>query len=389
MAFHEYVADVTAILTAMRINEFRRYLEKYFSPQGELAPDTALSRLAEQIGAFIEKRSDGYVRNASNRVGMDDVRGARGAHYCSQVLTGAMFDIWRQLAHDYMQRSKKKTPLQALWNTVGRFKRVALRPLDYLPPVDVQFIDYARAVLQVLRVSNPDLRDHVKIARYETFMRQMFEDRGLTDLDVGDDVERLGFRYRYDVDRIARSRGDTYRFLHENRDTLRIPYQQDFFVLDTYDTDTTTTDMRRLPREIVIQYVWQEAVEPARMTGELAGARVPLLCGGTLVFDGQGNVLSWMRKPGTEEVRCAPGSKYRKDGTALHEASDDERELGEKRRDQLLNHVMELAEMGLIRLADRRREDLVDISRSPVIGQMDTGILRLEVQPHLRHWDAS
>jgi hypothetical protein len=389
MAFHEYVADITAILTAMRINEFRRYLRKYLSPEGEMAPDTALSRLAEQIGAFIEKRSDGYVRNADNEVRMDDVRSARGAHYCSQVLTGAMFDIWRELAHTYMQRSEKTTPLQALWYAVGRFKRVALRPLDYLPPVDVQFIDYARAVLQVLRVSNPDLRDHAKIAQYETFIRQAFEDRGLVDLDVGDDVEDLGFRYRYDIDRIARSRVDTYRFLHENRDALRIPYQQDFLVLDVYDTDTTMTDMRRLPREIVIQYVWQEEVEPPGIKGELAGVRVPLLCGGTLVFDGQGNVLSWMRKPGTEEVRCAPDSKYRRRGTALHKASDGERERGEKRRDRLLNYVMEQARLGLIRLTDDGRGDLVDISRAPVVGRTDRGMLRLEVRPHLRHWDVS
>jgi hypothetical protein len=108
-----------------------------------------------------------------------------------------------------------------------------------------------------------------------------------------------------------------------------------------------------------------------------------------LVFDGQGNVLSWMRKPGTEEVRCAPGSKYRRRGTALHRASDGEREWGEKRRDRLLNYVMEQARLGLIRLADDGRGALVDISRAPVVGRTDRGMLRLEVRPHLRHWDVS
>ena len=50
---------------------------------------------------------------------------------------------------------RKVTPAQALWWSAERFRRVALQPLDLCPPCDIQFLDYARAVLRNDILTNP------------------------------------------------------------------------------------------------------------------------------------------------------------------------------------------------------------------------------------------
>ena len=51
--------------------------------------------------------------------------------------------------------ARKVTPAQALWWSAERFRRVALQPLDLCPPCDIQFLDYARAVLRNDILTNP------------------------------------------------------------------------------------------------------------------------------------------------------------------------------------------------------------------------------------------
>jgi hypothetical protein len=57
-----------------------------------------------------------------------------------------------------------------------------------------------------------------------------------------------------------------------------------------------------------LEYAWQEEVllanDPQKNLnfGRWSGKTYNLDCGGTLVFDGRGNLLSWFRKPGTEHI---------------------------------------------------------------------------------------
>jgi hypothetical protein len=55
--------------------------------------------------------------------------------------------------------------------------RIALQALDYLPPVDVQFIDYARAVLHAHRLSAPTDEEGPSL------MTEVFARRGLRELE--------------------------------------------------------------------------------------------------------------------------------------------------------------------------------------------------------------
>ena len=41
---------------------------------------------------------------------------------------------------------------------------------------------------------------------------------------------------------------------------MRIPAQQDIVVVDLYDNDKMGVAAERLPREIVLEYLWEEEV---------------------------------------------------------------------------------------------------------------------------------
>jgi hypothetical protein len=128
------------------------------------------------------------------------------------------------------------------------------------------------------------------------------------------DQERIYFVF-HDIERISRSRTAAYYFLSDNRRQLHIPQHQDVRVVDLYDAIKYGAAAERLPREVVLEYTWQEVV-PLTKTGDLDfgawnGKVFYMDCGGTLVFDGLGNLLSWSRKPGTEHLRPEEARKLR------------------------------------------------------------------------------
>jgi hypothetical protein len=112
----------------------------------------------------------------------------------------------------------------------------------------------------------------------------------------------------HDIARVSRSRTAAYYFLSDNREMLRIPPHQDLHVVDLYDNSKYGAAAERLPREIVLEYLWGEEVELVNdpeqglSFGRWNGKTYNLDCGGTIVFDGRGNLLSWFRKPGTEHI---------------------------------------------------------------------------------------
>jgi len=185
-----------------------------------------------------------------------------------------------------------------------RFRR---QPLDLCPPVDIQFIDYAQAVVRHFEYCEPF--DSPRREAYCRLVRDTFHKRGLCTepapscaagkclLDARDEPRLPVY---HPVDEIARSRTAAYCFLNDNRAGLRIPINQDL-VVDVVEARKYGRQAYRLPRQIVVQYVWREEVPLAGQDfGPLRDQNAELLCGGTLVFDERGNLLSWMRKPGTQ-----------------------------------------------------------------------------------------
>lgn len=363
-AFHEFLADLTAILSVLRNNEVRNVIADLSG--GNLLMDTTIADLAEEFARdeVIELYGTAqryYLRTAHNEITMDQIKGEWEPHICSQVLTGAMFKILSKMALHYLDAGN--SPSEALWLATSHLNRMALRALDYCPPVDVYFEDYARAMLSADELAYP--RDS---QGYREIIRQEFTVRGLKDLETTKSPYSIDFLWKYSIDQIARSRTAAYHFLNDNRDRLGIPTRHDLVVADLYYTDKLVEADQRLPREIVLEYVWEEDVKlESPRFGRLQGQHLPLLCGGTLVFDGRGNIMHWSKKPGVEGSKAA------------------DKQEGEYRRSQMLHYVENLIQAGMLGMATGDGTTELDIGLQAVLAHPSRGGLRLEATPHLMH----
>jgi hypothetical protein len=369
-AFHEFMGDLTAILIAFRNNDFRKYVG--IKAQGDLSTDTALSNIAEQFGNAVRGRP--YLRSARNPRKMSELSDEQRPHLLSEVLTGAMFDIIFRLSRYYIDVRKRTIP-QAFWDTIQRMQQMAIQPLDLLPPVDVTFKDYALAVLRMEQIANPSDPDN-----YRGMMMDVFLWREILDKDEVDELkkprqvfERLVLDVFHDVEEFSSSRAEAYRFLDDNRDRLFIPANVDLIVADLYVAQKLTRQARRLPKQVILQYIWREDVElKGAQFGRFDGQNTSLLCGGTLAFDQNGNVLAWARKPGPRFY----GSGQRKGDDV------DEREEGAKRLEAFLSSVAARVKSGRIGNILGGAKGLLGSKIPPLTSREVDGALRFELSPH-------
>lgn len=367
-AFHEFMGDLTAILIALRNTAFRQALIE--ETHGDLGRESTLSRVAEQFGRHVQDKP--YLRTATNDMTMEQIAGDQRPHFMSEVLTGAMFDIIIRLSRYYVGTRGRTVP-QAFWDTVQRMQNMAIQPLDLLPPVDVTFADYALAVLRAEEIANPTDPDD-----YRGMMLDVFISRGIlaasdrAALSVPHHVfDRLELDVFHDVDVIASSRADAYRFLDDNRDTLFIPRNVDVTVADLCSAQKLTRQARRLPRQILLQYIWREDVLlEGREFGRFAGQDASMLCGGTLALNENGEVLAWARKPGSQ---AAGGGAE----------APDEQARGEARRSAFLAAVARRIRTGRIGTALGGERGLLAKSVHPLTWRQVDGAIRFELSPHL------
>ena len=393
-AFHEFMGDLTAILLSLRNEKFRHVIAK--QTKGDIGAAKNLTSIAEQFGRSTENRE--YLRTAVNSWKMRHMRGQTSVHKVSQVLTGAMFDILKALTGKYLTREQKRfaegatrrkpSVKRVFWNAIQRMQRMAIQPLDLLPPVDVTFRDYALAVLRAQQLADPlDPHDYYGMMLGAFVKRGILSEEDRTELtDPQYLYQREKMKIFHDIDDISRSRAAAYRFLHDNREELYIPLGTDFVVADLYDANKYGRAGLRLPRQIVLEYVWREDVEleDARF-GSLQGKVTTLLCGGTLVFDGKGNMLSWTRKPGTamkedEERLGWPKRRASKIKSAWYA----ELAEGEKRRQALLDDLAARVASGQVGQAVGGHKGLIGARMPPLTADSSGGTVEFRLSPHLK-----
>ncbi len=420
LAFHEFIGDLTAILLALFNKDLRRFIAE--NTKGDMAHADILAGLARQFAEEVQGRQ--YLRNAINEQTMARAKLVNSPHQISQVLTGAMFDILIGITKKHMDKNlsldDKVTPKQAFWRAADRIRRVAFQPLDLCPPCDIQFLDYACAVLRNDVLTNPVDEDG-----YRAIILDVFHKRGLCSCDyltshkITQDCQfytvlsaslykpKLDMVF-HDIGSVSRSRTAAYYFLNDNRKALRIPYNRDITVVDLYDTNKYGAAAERQPREIVVEYIWQEPVllqrqAGGRTLGSLDEKTIRLLCGGTLVFNDRGNLLSWFRKPGTEQLDPLTEKKYlerqkvweenpkkaaidkTKKLTQWEQAELEDLAIGRQRRADLLNHLFEMASLGLIGEPQPGNAQIEGMK--PMVAIVEGGVVRLEQAAALRHFD--
>ena len=212
----------------------------------------------------------------------------------------------------------------------------------------------------------------------------------------------------HDIERVSRSRTAAYYFLSDNRRALRIPAHQDIVVVDLYDNAKMGVAAERLPREIVLEYLWAEEValnddeSQGLKFGSYNGKTMALQCGGTLVFDERGNLLSWFRKPGTEHItpdrvrelrqrqeimRVNPAAEKDKKIRLTHQDLAELADLdeGERRKAALKEYTARVIKRGLVGEAQSGNA-LMEVMK-PIAAIEEDGVLRLEIAPHLHDSD--
>jgi hypothetical protein len=277
-----------------------------------------------------------------------------------------MYDILHRIALKNLEAQESYS--KDMWWAAERVRPIAIQALDYCPPADIQFTDYARAVLRCYGLASR--RDS---KGYGELMHEVFHERGLCtrpweecrkkegcQLEPETPPSRNELLLRHDFDILSASSTGAYYFLHDNRGRLGIPANQDVEVVGLYRTSKWDVGRERLPRELVLEYVWREPVAlDLSRHGSLQGHQASLLCGGTLVFDEYGNAVSWSHKGRLND-------------------------WGDPRRELLRDHVAGLVESGAVALVEGREAALS--MGPPVAARQTSAGLSFEAAPHLRNW---
>ena len=310
-ALHEFMGDLTAILMLLRNNDFRKIVAKE-AEVDEISALAILSNIAEEFGKTVMGKP--YLRSANNQDTMNSahIQDTTDPHILSTVLTGTCFEILIELSKMYLKRPQNangtgelESARSAFWNTIQRAQRMFLQPLDLLPPVDARFKDYALAVLR-----NQEISDPLDPYGYREVMLEIFVRRGI--LSKEDQTLLLEPHYQFDLNQLnfqdfqphylwSVSKIDAYHFVNNNRKTFGIPFAKDFQITDLYTAQKVRRQHSKMPRQFVLEYVWQEEITlNGAEYGELEGLVLALPCGGTLVVDEDDNLITWAFKPGTE-----------------------------------------------------------------------------------------
>ncbi|HEX5715165.1 MAG TPA: serine protease [Thermoanaerobaculia bacterium] len=390
-AFHEFIGDLTAILLTLQNADLRRYVE--IETDEDLAKPNAIGAIAEEFGKHVSDRP--YLRTAFNEDKMSDMRGETSVHRVSTVLTGAMYDILIELAKHYRglpvespaggetasPETRRLSPRQAFWYAAERMQRIVIQPLDLLPPVEVTFRDYALAVCRSQQLSDP-----IDPGGFYGILIKVFRKRGvLSDEDERRLTQpqplynRLELFVYHEISDISRSRAAAYRFLDDNRQELLIPASQDFFIADLYDANKLGRQRARLPRQIILEYVWREDVLlQGKRFGQFDGRWTSMLCGGTLVFDDNWNVLAWAMKHGSLPY----GGKRIRRG-ALAESWESAVAEGAARRKELLDNLADQIAAGRVGAVIGSAKGLLGAAIPPLIAEGEDDQVRFRLSPHL------
>lgn len=360
--FHEFIADLTAILSALRTTSVRHAVADILEEnEGKLWKADVISDLGEEFAVkgsreTYEDVDRNYIRSAYNTKTMDQIKNCWIPHDCSEVLTGALFQILAEII-TYRMEKENESARAALWKATQHLNRLAFRALDYCPPVDIQFEDYVQALIRANEIAYP-----VDTHGYLEIIKEIFKKRGIERIDPDPPPKAVKFTWKYGLESIASSRTAAYHFLDDNREILDIPLNQDFEIADIYYTDKVVGAYERLPREIILEYIWNEAVT---LEGddfvELQNKKVPLRCGGTLVFEERGNLLYWSRKVGTKPKRV------KKEGT--------------ERIEKLLHYIKLLIAADKIKSVTAEALQHINPYQPAIEAIQDGGMLQLEITP--------
>jgi hypothetical protein len=213
-------------------------------------------------------------------------------HELSEVLSGALYSIMVKLHSQLTERwitpgmGKVQASGKALGVGSKKFRRFILRALDYLPPGEISFADYGRAIIAADQASHPqdrEMRDWLT----DEFARRAIVPDGKA-LKVKTNFKNKAVE-QMDLDATVRSDWAAYEFANKNRKLLGIPPKIPFRVLPRLDATKLYYERggQRRVRECLFKVSWDQT-EPNALGSSFPSQRT-VSVGTTLAIDWETN----------------------------------------------------------------------------------------------------
>jgi hypothetical protein len=258
LAIHEAIADLTACLMAFESHTLSKQVLN--ANKGLISNSSAFSSIGEEIGKILGKEYG--LRNLKNKKNLDpkdkdNCVSRVKPHELSQVLSGALYNVMINIHEDLKKKyAKEKTEkkrqllrkdIRSQWEELDkktenvevsvsgyalakgaeRFQRMIFRALDYLPPGDVSFADYGRAMIAVDSIAYPE------DSKMRDWICDEFLDRKIIPAKSSLNIE-TNFHFKgldnVDLAKLYQSNWTAYWFANQFRDFLFIPKNAEFEV---------------------------------------------------------------------------------------------------------------------------------------------------------------
>ncbi len=279
LALHEAIADLTSLVMSLESGVLRRTVLDQMN--GRIDAPTAISRVAEEFGCALGEgklhlRSlwNEKTLNPSDRSrdehGEPNLVSRSSPHDLSQVASGALYRLLVRLHEmqidrltegiddpEELKRQRFSRSGEALAVAAKIFRRIVMRSLDYLPPGEISFADFGRAIISADWSSNPDepeyrnliaeefVRRHIAASTDELLNKPSIRGRKIEDVDP---------------DTLLESDWAAYQFVEANRPILGIPDTTPFRILPRLAVEKTTwqrEDGHSSYRELILKVEWE------------------------------------------------------------------------------------------------------------------------------------
>lgn len=263
LALHEAVADLTAVLMAFRSHNLVPAILR--DTEGSITESTAFSSIAEEFGSARDPLGEAqHLRSLFNDKTLAGVSKV-SPHELSEVLSGALYTVMVKLHEDLKERyaqepefvNKERPQYAASYKALGvgvsRFSGLILRALDYLPPGDVSFADYGRAIIAADKGLLPEGEQEREWIKEEFVKRGIVGHASDLDVEMNYEYEPLA---KIDLPSLVDSDWVAYQFAHKNRDLLAIPEDVSFKV-EARHVVTKYAILRRPGQEDIVRKVYE------------------------------------------------------------------------------------------------------------------------------------
>lgn len=331
-AFHEAFADIVALLSVFALPDVVRQLldrpypgrrrgggrfvdARFLKPNA--LKEWVLLGLAEEMGQELAEVRGGALRQSAKlKPSRTLLRTAefQEPHRRGEILVAAVMNafvsIWTrriQLLGSFKGNTKDRSlVVEEGAKAADHLLTMAIRAIDYCPPIEITFADYLSALLTA---DGEMVREDPH--GYRETLRACFREFGI---DPSPLAQRDGTWTQFDgeiayggfhFESMQRDREEVFRFVWENRRRLDLD-EKAYINIESIRPCVRISPDGFVLRETVVEYIQLSSLRADELRGELGVAaprdmpghqNVKLYGGGTLIFDQYGRLKFWIAKP--------------------------------------------------------------------------------------------